>query len=379
MEKTLIKNNVKKDISLILCVIYFSYLIFKIFIQKEIVRTDNSILKIMYFFRIDKLLFCVPIFYYFIKTNRENKYFKVNKKLNITDFITYFALIFYINIFLNLIISFVINIEGQKFIVQRPIYTDIISAICIAPVLEEIVFRGVLMTYLKKYGIDGLVVIGGDGSFHGAHYLYEEHGIKTIGIPGTIDNDVAGTDYTIGYDTALNIILDAISKLKDTATSHERTYLVEVMGRNCGDLALYSAIAGGASGVMIPENESSIDDLAEVIKKRRAEGKLYDIIVVAEGVGNVVHLKEELSKRVDTSIRVTILGHIQRGGAPTAADRILATRLAVKAVELSEEGKGGLMVGIQSEEVTTHKLSYAWENYSKASAADYVIANMLSL
>ena len=125
---------------------------------------------------------------------------------------------------------------------------------------------------LKKRGIDGLVVIGGDGSFHGAHYLYTEHGIKTIGIPGTIDNDVAGTDYTIGYDTALNIILDAISKIKDTAISHERTYLIEVMGRNCGDLALYSAIAGGASGVLIPEVEFSIDDMAEVIKFRREEG-----------------------------------------------------------------------------------------------------------
>ena len=232
---------------------------------------------------------------------------------------------------------------------------------------------------LKKRGIDGLVVIGGDGSFHGAHYLYTEHGIKTIGIPGTIDNDVAGTDYTIGYDTALNIILDAISKIKDTAISHERTYLIEVMGRNCGDLALYSAIAGGASGVMIPEAQSSIDKIAEVIKKRRAEGKLYDIIVVAEGVGNVMQIKDELAKKVDTSIRVTILGHIQRGGAPTAFDRILATRLGVRAVELIEEGQGGLMVGIQSEEVTTHKLSYAWENYSKASVADYAIANILSL
>ena len=140
---------------------------------------------------------------------------------------------------------------------------------------------------LKKRGIEGLVVIGGAGSFHGAHYLYEEHGIKTIGIPGTIDNDIAGTDYTIGYDTALNIILDAISKLKDTATSHERTYLVEVMGRNCGDLALYSAIAGGANGVMIPEIESPIDDIAKVIKQRREEGKLSDIIIVAEGVGNI--------------------------------------------------------------------------------------------
>lgn len=232
---------------------------------------------------------------------------------------------------------------------------------------------------LKKRNIEGLVVIGGDGSFHGAHYLYEEHGIKTIGIPGTIDNDIAGTDYTIGYDTALNIILDAISKLKDTAISHERTYLVEVMGRNCGDLALYSAIAGGASGVMIPEVESSIDDIAEVIRKRREQGKLYDIIVVAEGVGNIMEIEKELSKKVNTSIRVTILGHTQRGGAPTASDRILATKLGVKAVELLVEGQSGLMVGIQSEEITTHKLSYAWENYSKSSEKDYQIANMLSL
>ncbi len=232
---------------------------------------------------------------------------------------------------------------------------------------------------LKEKGIDGLVVIGGDGSFHGAHLLYEEHGIKTIGIPGTIDNDIAGTDYTIGYDTALNIILDAVSKIKDTAISHERTYLVEVMGRNCGDLALYSAIAGGASGVLIPEIKSSIDDLAEVIKFRREQGKLYDIIVVAEGVGNVVEIQKELAEKVDTSIRVTILGHVQRGGAPTAFDRILATRLGVRAVELLIEGKGGLMVGLQSEEVTTHPLSYAWENYSKSSYKDYEIASMLSL
>ena len=224
---------------------------------------------------------------------------------------------------------------------------------------------------LKKRGIDGLVVIGGDGSFHGAHYLYTEHGIKTIGIPGTIDNDVAGTDYTIGYDTALNII--------DTAISHERTYLIEVMGRNCGDLALYSAIAGGASGVLIPEVEFSIDDMAEVIKFRREEGKPYDIIIVAEGVGNVVEIQKELAKKVDTSIRVTILGHVQRGGSPTAFDRILATRMGVKAVELLEAGEGGLMVGIQSEKVTTHPLAYAWENYTKSSFADYAIANMLSL
>ena len=232
---------------------------------------------------------------------------------------------------------------------------------------------------LKKRGIEGLVVIGGDGSFYGAHYLYEEHGIKTIGIPGTIDNDIAGTDYTIGYDTALNIILDAISKLKDTATSHERTYLIEVMGRNCGDLALYAAIAGGASGVMIPEVKASTDDIAKVIRERRAEGKLYDIIVVAEGAGNILDIEKELAQKIDTDIRVTILGHIQRGGAPTANDRILATKLGVKAVELLIDGEAGLMVGMESGKVTTHKLSYAWENYSKSSEEDYKIATMLSL
>ncbi len=247
------------------------------------------------------------------------------------------------------------------------------------PEFKDPAVRAKAAQNLKEKGIDGLVVIGGDGSFHGAHLLYEEHGIKTIGIPGTIDNDIAGTDYTIGYDTALNIILDAVSKIKDTAISHERTYLVEVMGRNCGDLALYSAIAGGASGVLIPEIKSSIDDLAEVIKFRREQGKLYDIIVVAEGVGNVVEIQKELAEKVDTSIRVTILGHVQRGGAPTAFDRILATRLGVRAVELLIEGKGGLMVGLQSEEVTTHPLSYAWENYSKSSYKDYEIASMLSL
>lgn len=247
------------------------------------------------------------------------------------------------------------------------------------PEFKDPAVRAKAAENLKKRGIEGLVVIGGDGSFHGAHYLYEEQGIKTIGIPGTIDNDIAGTDYTVGYDTALNIILDAVSKLKDTAISHERTYLVEVMGRNCGDLALYSAIAGGASGVMIPEVESSIDDIAEVIKKRREQGKLYDIIVVAEGAGNVLEIEKELAKKVDTSIRVTILGHTQRGGAPTAFDRILATRLGVKAVELLLKDEAGLMVGIQSEKIVTHKLSYAWENYNKMSDADYKIANMLSL
>ena len=210
MEKTLIKNNVKKDISLILCVIYFSYLIFKIFIQKEIVRTDNSILKTIYFFRIDKLLFCAPIFYYFIKTNKENKYFKVNKKLNITDFITYFALIFWVNLFLNLI-SLAINIEGQKFIVQRPIYTDIIYAICIAPVLEEIVFRGVLMTYLKKYGIKTAIIIS--SLFFGiSHYnIYMVIPAFFIGIVLAC----VAYKYSLKYSVLLHVLMNIVANMPE--------------------------------------------------------------------------------------------------------------------------------------------------------------------
>ena len=208
MQKSLIKDNTKKDIPLILCIIYFSYLIFKIFIQKEITGTDNSILKTMYFFRMDKLLFCVPILYYFIKTNKEKKYFKVNKKLNITDIVTYFALIYGINIFLNLILS-AINIEGQKFIVQRPIYTDIIYAICIAPVLEEIVFRGVLMTYLKKYGIQTAIIVS--SLFFGiSHYnIYMIIPAFFIGIVLAY----VSYKYSIKYSILLHILLNIVANM----------------------------------------------------------------------------------------------------------------------------------------------------------------------
>ena len=208
MQKSLIKDNTKKDVPLILCIIYFSYLIFKIFIQKEITGTDNSILKTMYFFRMDKLLFCVPILYYFIKTNKEKKYFKVNKKLNITDIVTYFALIYGINFFLNLISS-AINIEGQKFIVQRPIYTDIIYAICIAPVLEEIVFRGVLMTYLKKYGIQTAIIVS--SLFFGiSHYnIYMIIPAFFIGIVLAY----VSCKYSIKYSILLHILLNIVANM----------------------------------------------------------------------------------------------------------------------------------------------------------------------
>ena len=208
MQKSLIKDNTKKDVPLILCIIYFSYLIFKIFLQKEITGKDNSILKTMYFFRMDKLLFCVPILYYFIKTNKEKKYFKVNKKLNITDIVTYFALIYGINFFLNLISS-AINIEGQKFIVQRPIYTDIIYAICIAPILEEIVFRGVLMTYLKKYGIQTAIIVS--SLFFGISH-YNIYMIIPAFFIGVVLAYVS-YKYSIKYSILLHILLNIVANM----------------------------------------------------------------------------------------------------------------------------------------------------------------------
>jgi 6-phosphofructokinase 1 len=227
---------------------------------------------------------------------------------------------------------------------------------------------------LKKREIEGLVVIGGDGSFHGADLLYKEHGIKVIGIPGTIDNDIAGTDYTIGFDTTLNIILDAISKIRDTATSHERTYLIEVMGRGAGDLALYSCLAGGGDGLLIPEKDFSIDDLAVQINKRREQGKLHDIILVAEGVGSAFEIAEKLKGKVKSEMRVTVLGHIQRGGTPSGLDRIIATKMGAHSVELLEQGKSGLMVGIESNKLVTYPISHAWEAKKEFDIKDYELA-----
>ena len=230
---------------------------------------------------------------------------------------------------------------------------------------------------LKAKGIEGLVVIGGDGSFHGADFLYKEHGIKAIGIPRTIDNDIAGSDYTIGYDTTLNIILDAMGKLRDTATSHERTYLLEVMGRHAGDLALYSCLAGGGDGLLIPEKGYSIDELANQINQRRAQGKLHDIIVVAEGVGSAFDIAKDLKDKVKSEMRVTVLGHIQRGGTPSALDRIIATKMGAYAVDLLLEGTSGVMVGIESNKLVTYPISHAWEAKKVINEKDYELALIL--
>lgn len=220
-------------------------------------------------------------------------------------------------------------------------------------------FRAIAANNLKKRGIEHLVVIGGDGSYRGANLLFKEHGIKVIGIPGTIDNDICGTDFTLGFDTCLNTILDAMSKIRDTATSHERTILIEVMGRRAGDLALHACLAGGGDGIMIPEMDNPIEMLALQIKARRKNGKLHDIVLVAEGVGNVMEIEKELKSKINTEIRSVVLGHVQRGGTPSGFDRVLATRMGARAVELLNEGESGLMVGLERNEIVTHPLEFA--------------------
>lgn len=198
---------------------------------------------------------------------------------------------------------------------------------------------------LRRRGIDSVVVIGGDGSYQGASKLAQQ-GIKTMGLPGTIDNDIPFTDYTIGFDTAVSIVVDAVNKLRDTMSSHERVSIVEVMGRHCGDIALYSGLASGAESILVPEVEYDIDVIAKRMKENFEAGKRHSIIIVAEGVGKGDDIAAELTKRNGLEPRVTVLGHIQRGGTPTHNDRILASRLGDFAVRQLIEGKSGMACGI---------------------------------
>ncbi|KOA19590.1 6-phosphofructokinase [Clostridium homopropionicum DSM 5847] len=230
---------------------------------------------------------------------------------------------------------------------------------------------------LKAFGIDGLVVIGGDGSFKGAREL-SKMGINTIGLPGTIDNDLAYTDYTIGFDTALNTVLDAINKLRDTSSSHERVSIVEVMGRNCGDIALFAGIAGGAESVIIPEKEFDVNLLCRKVLEGKNRGKLHNLIILSEGVGGAQALKKKIQEVTGIETRATVLGHIQRGGSPTAADRILASRLGARAVELLEQGKSSRVVGVRGNEVVDFEIEEALAMESKFNEELYNIANILS-
>lgn len=203
---------------------------------------------------------------------------------------------------------------------------------------------------LKIFGIEGLIVIGGDGSFHGAAKL-AELGIKTIGIPGTIDNDLAYTDFTLGFDTAVNTVVEAINKIKDTSASHERASIVEVMGRKCGDIALYAGIAGGAEMISVPEKPMSIEEISKIILEGKRMDKHHYLVVLAEGVGGAHDLAKEIEDIAGIETRVTVLGHIQRGGSPSASDRLLAARFGNYAVDLLMEGKSSRVVGIRNNQV----------------------------
>lgn len=215
---------------------------------------------------------------------------------------------------------------------------------------------------LKAKGIEGLVVIGGDGSFTGANVFYEEYGIPTVGAPGTIDNDLYGTDSTIGFDTAVNTALEAIDKIRDTANSHDRVFFVEVMGRHTGYIAIHCGIGGGAELVMVPETSTTIQDVIDTLNQGRDKEKTSAIIIVAEGdeQGNAIEVASKVRAHVpNLDIRVSTLGHLQRGGAPTSYDRILASRLGLAAVEGLVDGKANVMAGIINGEVvyTSFKLA----------------------
>ncbi len=215
---------------------------------------------------------------------------------------------------------------------------------------------------LQKYHIDALVVIGGNGSLSGAQELAREHDVTVIGLPGTIDNDLYGTDSTIGYDTALNTIVDCVDKIRDTATSHDRIFFVEVMGRDAGFLAQNSAIAAGAEAAIIPEDRTDIDQLAQFIGRGIRKSKNSSIVIVSESKkdGGAMHYAERVRKEYpEYDVRVTILGHLQRGGRPSAYDRILASRLGVAAVEALKEGQRNIMVGIKNDSIVYVPISKA--------------------
>jgi 6-phosphofructokinase 1 len=231
---------------------------------------------------------------------------------------------------------------------------------------------------LRAAGIEGLVVIGGDGSFRGALAL-TALGVPTIGLPGTIDNDIAGTDFSIGYDTAVNTVVDALNKIRDTATSHERTFVIEVMGRDSGFIALAAGLAGGAESILIPEVPVSLEEVCDRLRRGHERGKLHSLIIVAEGVGSGMQIGEEIKRRTGFDTRVTVLGHIQRGGAPSAVDRMIASRFGARAVELLLERQGGKMIGIRADQIVVHDLEEVLQQKKTPDLELYQLAGILAI
>ncbi len=236
-------------------------------------------------------------------------------------------------------------------------------------------------TNLRNHGIDALIVIGGDGSLTGAHLFYQEYGIPSIGLPGTIDNDLSGTDFTIGFDTACNTAIEAIDKIRNTATSHDRLFFVEVMGRDAGFIAINAGIGSAAAAILIPENKTPIESLVEKLKSRTKAMKTSNIVIVAEGgkSGSAQEIADKVKKHLPYyDIKVTILGHLQRGGAPTSFDRLLASKLGVAAVEGLMQGKYDVMAGLINHKVVFTPIVKAIVDDKKVDEDDLRVANILS-
>ncbi len=241
--------------------------------------------------------------------------------------------------------------------------------------------RAKAFEHLKSHKIDGVVAIGGDGTFRGALEFSNEYDIPFIGIPGTIDNDLYGTDYTIGYDTAINTAIEAIDKIRDTANSHDRLFFIEVMGRDAGFIALRSGIAGGAEAIVVPETKTDVDELIEILETGWRKNKTSSIVVVAEGeeTGGAIELAKRVQKRFDNyDTRVTILGHLQRGGNPTTMDRVLASTLGVYAVEALLDGKKNVMLGMVNKEVVYIPFEKATKHHVEMNRDLLRIAEILS-
>ncbi len=243
--------------------------------------------------------------------------------------------------------------------------------------------RKIALDNLKSNKVDALVLIGGDGTFTGGVVFSKEHNIPFIGVPGTIDNDIAGTSHTIGYDTALNTVVDAIDKIRDTAISHNRLFFVEVMGRDAGFIALNAGVGAGAEEILIPEEDLGLERLLESLKRSKRSGKSSSIVVVSEGdkIGkNVFQLADYIKEHLpEYEARVSVLGHMQRGGGPTCFDRVLASRLGVKAVELLLDGKSNLMVGLVNNNVETTNIEKAIKSEHDVDRELLRISDILSI
>jgi 6-phosphofructokinase 1 len=241
--------------------------------------------------------------------------------------------------------------------------------------------RAKAFKHLKKRGINGLVIIGGDGSFKGAQILSHEHDIACIGIPGTIDKDIAGSDFTIGFDTAVNTAVEAIDKIRDTADAHDRLFIIEVMGRDAGYIALHSGIATGAENILIPERKTDVEELVSSLLEQERRRKLVNLVVVAEGddFGGANEVSKLIRERLPMAdIRVCILGHIQRGGSPTCIDRLIASRMGYSAVECLIENKHNVMVGIVNNRMHFTPLDKAIKAKQKISEEWMKIVKILS-